>query len=118
MDAITICDLEVRYHVGITAAERAQAQRLLITVVMERDLKPAANTDDLLDTIDYFAVSQAILAFGNDCQWELIETVAGDIAQMILDDFKPQRVTVEVKKFIIPQTRHVSVRLSRERPKI
>jgi hypothetical protein len=34
---------------------------------------------------------------------------------MILEDFGPQRVAVEVKKFIIPQARHVSVRVSREK---
>ena len=113
MDRITLCDLEVHYRVGVPAAERAQPQRLLISVVMERDLSTAASTDDLANTIDYHAVAQEILRFGDEGHWELIETVAGDIAQMILENFKPRRVTVEVKKFIIPQARHVSVCLTR-----
>lgn len=116
MDTITLCDLEVHYCVGVTEAERAQPQRLLITVELKRDLGPAANTDDLADTIDYQAVAQQILHFGDGGHWELIETVAGDIAQMILDDFKPAEVTVEVKKFILPQARHVSVRVTRPTP--
>ncbi len=32
---------------------------------------------------------------------------------MILCEFKPSRVTVEVKKFVIPQASHVSVRVTR-----
>jgi dihydroneopterin aldolase len=46
--------------------------------------------------------------------WKLIETLAVDLAQMILEDFGPRRVTVEVKKFIIPQARQVSVRVARD----
>lgn len=113
MDYITISDLEVQYRVGITEAERAQPQRLLITVVMEQDCALAASSDELSDTIDYYAVAQEILRFGDDCHWELIETVASDIAAMVRDDFKAPRVTVEVKKFPIPQAQHVSVRLTR-----
>ena len=113
MDLITISDLEVHYRVGVTEAERAQPQRLLLTIVMEHDFTQAAGSDDLADTIDYYAVAQQLLHFGDDCHWELIETLATDIASMILADFKARRVTVEIKKFIIPEARHVSVRLTR-----
>lgn len=114
-DKIIISDLEVSFQVGITEAERAQAQRLLITVELEHNLAPAAARDNLADTIDYAAVSDRVLHFGNGCHWELIETLAAEIATMVLDEFAPHRVTVEVKKFVIPQARHVSVRLTRSR---
>ena len=115
MDLITISDLEVHYRVGVTEAERAQPQRLLLSVAMEHDFTQAGGSDDLADTIDYHAVAQQLLHFGDDCHWELLETLATDIASMILDDFKARRVTVEVKKFIIPHARYVSVRLTRPR---
>jgi dihydroneopterin aldolase len=115
MDKITICDLEVFYHVGVTAEERARPQRLLITVELSHDFTAAQASDNLTDTIDYGAITQRLLQFGEDCHWELIETLASDIAGMILEDFAPQAVTVEVKKFIIPQARWVSVSLSRRR---
>jgi len=113
MDCITISDLEVQYRVGVPEAERAQPQRLLITVVMEQDCALAASTDELANTIDYYAVAQRLLLFSDDCHWELIETVAADIAAMVIEDFQAKRVTVEVKKFILPQARYVSVRLTR-----
>lgn len=116
MDTITINDLEVFYCVGVPDAERAQPQRLLLTIEIKHDFRAASVEDDLGSTIDYFAVSQRLLTFGDGVHWKLIETVAVDVAQMILDDFGPRSVTVEVKKFIIPHARHVSVRATRRRP--
>lgn len=114
MSRISIIDLEVFYRVGVPDAERAQSQRLLLTVEMELDFSKAAKSDDIADTIDYFAVSQRLLKFGDGRSWKLIEKLAADIADMILAGFKPQSVTVEVKKFPIPQARQVSVKLTRK----
>jgi 7,8-dihydroneopterin aldolase/epimerase/oxygenase len=111
-DTITLADLEVRYRVGVPDAERAEPQRLLLTVEMRRDFTRAAAGDDLRETIDYFAVSRRLLAFGEGRSWKLIETLAVDIAAMVLADFGAEAVTVEVKKFIIPEARHVSVTAS------
>ncbi len=113
MSKISIVDLEVFYRVGVPDAERAQPQRLLLTVEMESDFAIAASTDSIADTIDYFAVTQLLLKFGEGREWSLIEKLAADIADLILTEFKPQAVNVEVKKFIIPQARHVAVSLTR-----
>jgi dihydroneopterin aldolase len=109
MSHISIVDLEVFYRVGVPDSERAQPQRLLLTIEMESDFSKAAKSDSIADTIDYFAVSQRLLKFGDDKSWKLIERVAGDIADMILSEFKPQSITVEVKKFPVPQAKYVSV---------
>jgi 7,8-dihydroneopterin aldolase/epimerase/oxygenase len=110
---ISIVDLEVFYRAGVPDVERAKPQRLLLTVEMEFDFSAAAQSDSIADTIDYFAVSQRLLKLGEAREWKLIEKLAADIAEMILVEFKPQSVMVEVKKFPIPQARHVSVRLSK-----
>ena len=99
---------------GVPEAERAQPQRLLLTVKMDHDLSKAAKSDGIADTIDYFTVSQRLLKFGDGRNWKLIEKLAADIADMILAEFKPQNVTVEVKKFPIPQARHVAVVVSKK----
>ena len=108
---ISIVDLEVFYCVGVPDEERATPQRLLLTIEMDSDFSAAAKSDSIADTIDYFAVSQRLLKFGNGKNWKLIEKLAADIADTILSEFKPQSVSVEVKKFPIPQARHVSVTL-------
>jgi FolB domain-containing protein len=110
---ISIVDLEVFYRVGVPDAERAQPQRLLLTVVMESDFTAAAKSDGIGDTINYFSVTQRLLQFGEKQEWKLIEKLAADIAETILTEFKPRAVSVEVKKFIIPQARHIAVSLTR-----
>ena len=45
----------------------------------------------------------------------LIESVATDIANKILSEFHPESVTVEVKKFAVPQAKYVSVSIARKR---
>lgn len=113
MSKITIVDLEVSYHVGVSDEERAQPQRLLITVDMEFDISSAALSDRLTKTIDYYAVAQHLLAFGQDRSWKLLERLVMEVADTVLDKFRPQSVYVEIKKFAVPQARHVSVSLSK-----
>jgi len=114
MDRIAIHDLTVFFHVGVPAGERANPQRLTLTVEMDHDFSLLGDAVDR--TIDYQAVSQRLLDFGQGRSWQLIETLAVELAEMILREFKPSRVTVEVKKFVIPQARHVSVRATRPEP--
>jgi FolB domain-containing protein len=116
MSKIAIVDLEVSMHVGVPDEERAKPQRLLLTINMEYDFSAAATTDDLTKTIDYFAVAQRLLKFGEGRSWKLIEKLATDIANLVLAEFQPAAVTVEVKKFPIPQSKHVSVCLTRHQP--
>jgi len=112
---ISIIDLEVFYCVGVTEDERAMPQRLLLSLDMEFDFSSAALSGRIGRTIDYFAVSQRLLKLGENRKWKLIESVATDIADKIILEFRPQNVTVEVKKFAIPAARYVSVSLTKER---
>jgi dihydroneopterin aldolase len=113
MDKIIIEDLEVAYRVGVPAKERAKPQRLLVTVEMKHDFDKAAKSDRIEKTINYHAVVLRLEKFGTKRSWKLIETLAVDIAGMILEEFGPEQVSVEIKKFILPQTRHVAVKITR-----
>lgn len=115
MDTITIADLVVFYHVGVSDEERAKAQRLLLTVEMETDFKEPAATDELDDTVDYYAVSRRLLKLGEGRNWKLIESLASEVTELILREYPIKAVTVEVKKFILPETRHVAVKTRRAR---
>ena len=115
MGTIVIKDLEVHFNVGVPDLERANPQRLLISVELEHDFQAATRADDLAGTIDYFAVCERLMKLGEKREWKLIETLASDIADVVLLEFRPNRVVVEVKKFVIPQAQYVSVRLCRER---
>src|SRR5262245_11525753 len=116
MDKITISDLEVFYRVGVPDEERAKPQRLLLTVEILHDFSNASKTDDLTQTIDYDAVCQRLIKLGDGKSWKLIESLAADIAETLIREFGVRTISVEVKKFVIPQARYVSVSLTRNRP--
>lgn len=116
MGEILIEDLEVWYRVGVPEAERSEPQRLSLTLELSTDFSDAAATDDVDDTIDYFQVVQRLRSFGDARSWCLIEKLVSDIADAILAEFKPDSVVVEVRKFIIPETRSVGVRVAKRAP--
>ena len=115
MSRISIVDLEVHYHVGVTDEERAKPQRLLVTVEMDFDFSAASLSDRLEKTINYFDVAQELLKYGENRNWKLLEKLTANVADFIMSRFKPEGVTVEIKKFPIPQARYVSVALARSR---
>lgn len=113
MDSILISELEVQFRVGVPDAERAQPQRLLISLELDHPFTQAAATDDLTHTLNYDAVCGRVRALGEGRSWKLIETLAVEIAETIRKEFKPARVRVLIKKFIIPGTQFVAVRVER-----
>jgi FolB domain-containing protein len=115
MSKIRIVDLEVFYCVGVTDEERSKPQRLLVTVDMSYDFTSAAVSDRIEKTINYYDVAQKLLNFGAKRSWKLIERLVANIADMVLAEYKPAAVMVEVKKFPIPQAKYVSVSLTRAR---
>jgi len=116
MSKITIVDLEVHYCVGISNEERAKPQRLLLTVDMSLDFSSASVSDRIERTINYQTVAEDLLKFGEGRSWKLLEKLVANLAERVLDEYKPQSVLVEVKKFSIPQARFVSVSTGVSRP--
>ncbi|MFO1478020.1 MAG: dihydroneopterin aldolase [Verrucomicrobiota bacterium] len=115
MSRISVVDLEVSYHIGITDEERATPQRLLVTIDMDFDFSSAALSDRLEKTVNYQALADRVLKFGEGRNWRLLEKLVTNLADAILIEFRPLSVTVEVKKFPIPQAKYVSVTLTRSR---
>ena len=112
---ITIVDLEVFYCIGVTNEERAKPQRLLLTVEMNFDFSSAAVSDRIEQTINYHTVAQQLAAYGQNRSWRLVERLATNMADTILAQYGPQTVTVEVKKFPLPNARFVAVTLTKSR---
>src|SRR4051812_25709050 len=113
MDKITIKDLEVQTNIGVTAAERAHTQRLLVTIVLERDLAEAGRTDMESSTTPYDVVADLVKQIVSQRPRKLVEAVADEIAGAILQRRLAVAVGVEVKKFSIPGSQYVSIEIYR-----
>ncbi|MCE0483322.1 MAG: dihydroneopterin aldolase [Methylacidiphilales bacterium] len=113
-DLICIADLEVQARIGVPEAERAKPQRLLVSVEMAvKSLGPAAKTDDVKLTVDYAIVAERIRDLAERKPRKLLERLAEEIAEDLLGNFAMEKVAVEIKKFVLPETAHVAVRIER-----
>lgn len=110
MNEIHIQGMEVEAVIGVPEAERAAPQRLLlnITVIPETDFSELG--DEITRTVDYEAAARRILALVGERERHLIETLAAEIAGMLLREFPATQAEVEVRKFILPRTQYVAVR--------
>lgn len=112
MDTILIQELAVATHIGVPDTERAQQQTLKVSVWMHTDTKAAAQSDDIADTIDYADVAQRIQELGKT-ERKTIERFAEDIADMILETFAPESVSVSIDKYILPDAQRVAITINR-----
>ncbi len=112
-DEIRIASLELRAHVGVPAAERKKAQRLTVSLTMVPVHEFGAMDDDVVNTIDYAAVAKAIRKLAAERPRKLIETLAEEIAELVLDQFVCRHVALELRKYVLPETEYVAVRLRR-----
>jgi dihydroneopterin aldolase len=113
-DQIHIEQLKVSAHIGVPDDERAAAQRLTFTLTLwPRDDFGKLN-DELARTVDYSAVCKETKSFVEQRSGNLIETLADALALHLLRFFKIRRITVELRKFILPDVEFVSVTVTRE----
>jgi FolB domain-containing protein len=113
-DLIRIVDLEVFSYLGVPEEERREPQRLLITLEMNvASFAHAAKTDELSRTVNYYDVAQRLQMIAGKRPRKLLETLAEEIATEVLKNHSIQKLTLEIKKFILPDTQYVSVRIER-----
>lgn len=114
-DEILIQELELLGSVGVTEEERCRPQRLVVSLVLRPPNHFGEVREDLSRTIDYAAVCAELRRFVGDRRDSLIETLAHEMAEHVLRSFDVSRVELELRKFILPETRYVAVRVQRER---
>jgi 7,8-dihydroneopterin aldolase/epimerase/oxygenase len=97
-DRIALRGLRVRGHHGVYEHERRDGQDFVVDVTVWLDLAPAAGSDDLADTLNYGALAHRAAAIVEGPPADLIETVAGRIADDVLTDPRVQAVEVTLHK--------------------
>ena len=114
-DSIRIQQLEVQAHIGVPEDERASLQRLTFNLT----LWPVRWSEELRDEIEravnYANVCTAVKKFVEPRRDRLIETLAAALAAHLLEAFEIRRVTVELRKYILPEVEFISITVTRER---
>jgi len=97
-DRITLTGLRVFGYHGVFEHEKRDGQDFLIDVTVWLDLTAAAASDDLTQTVHYGELAERVAAIVAGDPRDLIETVAGDIADEVLTDERVREVEVTVHK--------------------
>lgn len=114
MDKIFLSALSVECIVGIWDWERRVKQTVIIDVEMAADIRRAATTDHIDDTIDYKRVAKRLLAFVGESQYQLVETLTEQIARVIVTEFGVSWVKVRLnKRGAIRGARDVGIEIER-----
>lgn len=112
-DQIHLQGLQLRCHIGVPDEERAEAQLLHADIVLHLRGRFEDMADELSRTIDYAAVATRLEQVAAARPRRLIETLAAELAHVVLEEFAAAQVEITLRKRILPQTDHVAVRLVR-----
>ncbi len=114
MNEIWIRGLRVPVFIGVPDEERQSRQEVVVDLCVEPSIPFADLADDITKTIDYAALADRVVALAAGRPRHLIETLAVEIADLAIREFAARSATVEIRKFILPQTDHVAVRFRRD----
>lgn len=97
-DRVLIEGLTTLTTIGVYEWEKTIKQKLILDLEMAWDNQPAAEHDDVALCLDYFKVSQAVTDFITSTAFELIESVAERVAQLIIQQFAVKWIKIKVSK--------------------
>ena len=116
MDKIFIHALKTEAIIGIFDWERQVKQTVIIDIEISADIRKAALSDSIGDTLNYKKVAKRVLAFVEGSQFHLVETLAEHVAMLLLEDFGIAWVRISLSKpGAIRSSRDVGVLLERDR---
>lgn len=97
-DFIQLEHLPLEVRVGVLEHEQGRFQRVLADLRLFLDLETACRTDELSRTVDYAQLAQGIGEYTKTRHWNLIETLAKDLIQWVLDSYPVTTVEILLRK--------------------
>lgn len=97
-DTIRINGLFLRTIIGINDDEREHKQDVLINLALKVDTRPAADSDDIADAVNYRTIAKEVIDLVENSKFFLVERMAEEIARLCLRDPRVERVRVSVDK--------------------
>jgi dihydroneopterin aldolase len=116
MDIIFIRDLRVETVIGVYPRERQIRRTLILDLELGADIRPAAATDCLDDTLNYQAVAQRVVEFVAASAFQLVETLGEQIAELLLREFAVPWLRLTLRKpGAVREAREVGIIIERGR---
>ena len=97
-DKIYVEDLRVKATIGIFDWEKKIKQDVSISYEIPHDNVKAAKADAIEATTDYKSITKGIISFVENNKFELAETFAEKIAEMVIKDFNIDEIRLRVSK--------------------
>ena len=101
-DCVFVRGLEFEGNHGYTAAERRGTRRFRVNLTLQLSLAAAAHSDKISDTVDYWKVSDVVVAIGTKSTFKLLEALAGAIGSRIQELYPTAAVEIELEKLAPP----------------
>ena len=101
-DTIFLENVRFFGHHGVTKAQQTVGAWFAVDVVLAFDLTPASLSDDLGTTVDYGLVARRIVEIGTKGRVNLLERLAGLLADALLREFPAREVQLRVRKLTPP----------------
>ena len=98
MDIVYIRDLRIETVIGIYDWERKIRQTVSIDLEMGTDIRKSAASDSIDDTLDYKAVAKRLIQYVEDSEFQLVETLAERIAEIVLNEFNVPWLRLRLSK--------------------
>lgn len=115
MDTIFLHGLEVECVIGVWEWERRIKQKVKIDLDMAVDIRNAAATDQLDDTLNYKAIAKRVISHVENSNYQLVETLAESVADILINEFTVPWCRVKINKGgAVRGTRAVGVIIERE----
>lgn len=98
MDIVFIKDLQIETVIGIYDWERKIKQKVTLDLDMAFDIRKAGKSDQIEDTLNYKAVAKRLIDFVGESRFELVETLAEKICEIVLAEFEVPWVRLTLNK--------------------
>ncbi len=118
MDTVFISDLQIATIIGVHGWEREVRQTLSFDLEMAADISTPAQSDNVLDALDYQAVAERVTTLVESSNCQLLETLAEHVAELVLTDFAVSWLRLRVsKRAALPNANAVGVVIERDHDK-
>ncbi|MCP4283069.1 MAG: dihydroneopterin aldolase [Gammaproteobacteria bacterium] len=98
MDIVFLRNLKIDTVIGIYDWERKIRQTVILDLEMSADVRRAAASENIEDALDYKAVAKRLIAFVEQSEFQLVETLAEKCAAIVREEFKVKWVRLSLNK--------------------